>query len=51
VPATEDEYYLLYYSDIEKYPLIHEDCRLFTRFDEKSRKYKEVPAFPAKLFH
>jgi hypothetical protein len=43
----EEEYYLLYPSDISVYPLIFEDCKRYTCSYEQYKECGEVPDCPA----
>ena len=45
--SFEDEYYLLYPSDIENYPLIFEDCKRYTCSYDQYQDCKKVPDCPA----
>ena len=45
--SFEDEYYLLYPSDIKNYPLIFEDCHRYTCSYDQYRECEKVPDCPA----
>jgi hypothetical protein len=45
--SFEDEYYLLYPSDIENYPLIYEDCKRYTCSYDQYKNCEKVPDCPA----